>query len=62
MDRIRDSIFFGLMIDESTDVSVTGLIVVFATFVEDGLHVSIFRVCLRLQMEDKMMKKIFRSC
>ena len=50
------------MIDESTDVSVTSFIVVFATFVEDGLPVSIFWVCLRLQMEDKMMKKFFRSC
>ena len=42
LDGIRDSKFFGLMIDESTDVSVTGHVVIFATFVEDGLPISIF--------------------
>jgi len=35
LDRIRDSKFFGLMIDESTDTSMIGHVVVFATFVED---------------------------
>ena len=33
LDRIRDSKFFGLMIDESTDISSTGHVVVFGTFV-----------------------------
>jgi len=42
LDRIGDSNFFGLMIDESIDVSVTGHVVVFATFVDDGMFVSIF--------------------
>ena len=42
LDRIRNSKFYGIMIDESTDVSVTGHIVVFACFVEEGLPVAVF--------------------
>ena len=41
LDRVRNSIFFGLMIDESTDVSVIGHVVVFATFVEEGLLLAV---------------------
>ena len=42
LHRIRDAKYFGLMIDESTDISVTGHLVVFATFVEDGDIVCVF--------------------
>ena len=42
LDRIRNSNFYGIMIDESTDISVTGHLVVFATFLEDGIPVSVF--------------------
>ena len=37
-----DSKFFGLMIDESTDISSTGYVVVFGIFVEEGLPISVF--------------------
>ncbi|KAL3689532.1 hypothetical protein R1sor_015841 [Riccia sorocarpa] len=36
LDRVRASVFFGIMIDESTDVSTTGHLVVFCTFIENG--------------------------
>ena len=42
LDRVRNSKFYGIMIDESIDVSVTGHIVVFACFVEEELPVAIF--------------------
>jgi hypothetical protein len=44
LDKIKDSKNFGLMIDKSTNVNVTGHVVVFAIFVHDGLHVSIFNL------------------
>ena len=40
--RIRDSFFFGLMIDESTDVSVTDHVVIFATFAEEIIPITAF--------------------
>ena len=61
LDRIRDSKFFGLMIDESTDVSVTGHVVVFATFVEDGLPVSIFLGLLEIANGRKDAEEIFQK-
>lgn len=42
LSRIRNSPFFGVMIDESTDISVTGHLVAFATIIEEGLPVSVF--------------------
>ena len=42
LDRIRDSNFFGLMIDESTDINSISYVVVFGTFVEEGLLMSFF--------------------
>ena len=61
LDRIRDSNFFGLMIDESTDVSVTGHVVVFATFVEDGLSVSIFMGLFEIANDKKNAEEIFQK-
>jgi len=42
LDRVRDSQFFGIMVDESTDISVLGHLVVFATFLEDGVPICVF--------------------
>ena len=42
LDRIRNSKFFGLMIDESIDISSTSHVVMFGTFVEEGLPISVF--------------------
>lgn len=42
LDEIRDSNFFGLMIDENIDVSAFGHVVVSRIFVEEGLRVIIF--------------------
>ena len=42
LDRIRDSKFFGLMIDESTNICSTGHVVVFGTFVEEDLPIRVF--------------------
>ena len=42
LDKIRDFKFFGLMIDESNDISSIGHVVVFGTFVEKGLTISVF--------------------
>ena len=55
LDRIRDSKFFGLMIDESTDISSTGHVVVFGTFVEEGLPISDFLGYLRFIMAKRML-------
>lgn len=42
LDRIRNGRYFGIMIDESTDIVITSHLVMLATFVEDGLQVSFF--------------------
>ena len=42
LDRVRDSQFFGTMVDESTDIFVLGHLVVFATFLEDGVPTCVF--------------------
>ena len=52
-DRIRNSKFYGIMIDESTDISVTGHLFVFATFVEDGIPVSVFLGLLYIPNDKK---------
>ena len=42
LDRIRDSQFLGIMVDESTNISVLGHLVVFAIFLEDGIPICVF--------------------
>jgi hypothetical protein len=42
LDRVRNSQYFGIMVDESADISITGHLVVFATFLEDGVQVCVF--------------------
>ena len=59
LDNIKDSKLFDLTIDESTDVSVTGHVVVFATFVEEGLPVSVFLGLLENSNGKKDAQKIF---
>ena len=48
LHRVRDAKFYGIMIDESTDISVTGHLVVFATFVEEGEVASVFLGLLQI--------------
>ena len=47
------------MIDESTDVSVTGHIVVFVYFVEEGLHVVVFLGLIQISDGKKNSKEIY---
>lgn len=61
MDRIRDSNFFGLMIDDSTNVSVIGHVVVFATFIEDRLLISIFLGLLQIANDRKDAEFFFEK-
>ena len=50
LNKIRDSKYFGLMIDESTDINSIGYVVVFVTFVE-----VFFWVYLRFLMAKKIL-------
>jgi len=59
LDRVRNLKFYGIMIDESTDVSVTKHIVVFACFVEDGQHVAVFLGLIHIENDKKDSKEIF---
>ena len=59
LDRVRNSKFYGIMIDESIDVSVTGHIVVFACFVEDGLLVAVFLGLIQISDGKKNSKEIY---
>ena len=54
LNRVRDSRFFGIMIDESTDISITGHLVVFASFVDEGLPLCVFLGLLHIE-EGKIM-------
>ena len=40
--RIQNSLFYGIMIDESTDISVTGQLVVFATNIDENVPLIVF--------------------
>ena len=42
LEKVRDSTFFGLMIHESTDISVQRHLVVFVTFLEASLSITCF--------------------
>jgi hypothetical protein len=59
LDRVRDSTFFGLMIDESTNISVKGHLVVFATFLEGVLPLTCFLGLLWIIDGKKDSKVIF---
>ena len=57
--RIQNSPFFGIMVDESTDISVTGHLVMFAIIVEEGLSKTIFLGLLQLDGGTKNSASIF---
>jgi hypothetical protein len=59
LDRIRDSRFFGIMIDESTDISVLGHLVIFATFLEGGVVTTSFLGLLWIVDGQKSSSVIF---
>ena len=43
------------MIDESTDISVTGHLVVFATIIEEGVPLTVFLGLLEIEGGKKML-------
>jgi len=51
LNKVRNSKFYGTMIDKSTDVSVMSYIVVFACFIDDGLLVLVFLSLIQLSMK-----------
>ena len=57
--RIQNSLFFGIMIDESTDISATSYHVMFATIVEEGLPKTVFLGLLQLDGFRKNSASIF---
>jgi hypothetical protein len=59
LDKIRDSRFFGIMIDESTDISVLGHLVIFATFLEGGVVTTSFLGLLWIVDGQKSSSVIF---
>jgi len=59
LDRVQNSQYYGIMIDESTDISVTGLLVVFATFLKDGVSASVFLGLLKIPDDKKDARIIF---
>ncbi|KAL3679115.1 hypothetical protein R1sor_022071 [Riccia sorocarpa] len=52
LGRVRASVFFGIMIDESTDVSTTGHLVVFCTFIENGQAKTAFLGLIHIPNKD----------
>ena len=46
--RIQNSPFFGIMVDESTNISAPGHLIKFATIVEEGLPKTVFLGLLQL--------------
>jgi hypothetical protein len=61
LDRVRDSRFFGIMIDESTHISVTCHLVVFASFVEEGILFYVFLGLLHIEEGKKDTCIIFET-
>ncbi|KAL2641778.1 hypothetical protein R1flu_009365 [Riccia fluitans] len=52
LDQVRASPFWGLMIDKSTDVSVTSHLVVFCTFLDEGQVKTVFFGLLHIPQKD----------
>ena len=59
LDRVRNSKFYGIMIDESTDVSVIGHIILFVCFVEERLPLAVFLGLIQISDEKKNSKEIY---
>ena len=60
LDRVCDSNFFGLMIDESIDISVQGHLLVFVTFLEVGLSVSCFLSLLSIEDGKNILRSFLK--
>ena len=59
MCRVRNSLFYGIMIDKSTDISVTGHLVVFTTIIEEGMPLTVFLGLLEIEGGKKDASVIF---
>ena len=57
--RIRNSPFYGILIDESTDISITGHLVVFATIIEEGVPMIVFLGLLEIEGGKKYVSIVF---
>jgi len=57
--RVRDSQFFGVMVDESTDIFVFKHLVVFATLLEDGVPICAFLSLLHIPKSRKDVTMIY---
>ena len=57
--RVRNSHFYGILIDESTDISVTGHLVVFATIIEEGVPMIVFLGLLEIKGGKKYVSIVF---
>ena len=57
--RVRNSPFYGILIDESTDISVTGHLVVFATIIEEGVPMIVFLGLLEIEGGKKYVSIVF---
>lgn len=61
LDKVRDSRFFSVMIDESTDISITDQLIIFASFVTKDLPLCIFLGLLHIGEEKKHVCIIFET-
>lgn len=59
LDKIRDSRFFGIMIDESTDISVLDHLVIFAIFLKGSVVTTSFLGLLWIVDGQKSSRVIF---
>jgi len=53
LNRVRDSTFFGIMIDEFTYIFMTGHLIVFASFIRKSLSICVFLGLLHLIEDGK---------
>jgi len=58
---VWNSAFYGVMIDESTKMSITGHLVVFASIVEEGLPVTLFLGLLEIEEGKKDTVVIYET-
>jgi len=57
--KVRNSPFFSIMIDESTNINAIGHLMIFATIIKEGLPVIVFLGLLLLQCDKKDTTTIF---
>lgn len=61
LDRVRDSRFLGIMIDESTYIFVIGHLIFFANFIEEDFTLCIFLGLLHIEERKKDACIIFET-